>query len=163
MLDSDPNVLVPIVITNLIALGLFYVGWKWSKAGRIVFGIIFLGASLINGYLLFSQPGIYLSYGENALAQGYKTFIYGLFAEHLRVFLGLIVFGQFLISLGLLFIRKIFLPAILGAILFLLAILPLGIGSAFPSTLIMALSVWIIARKEMKRWDIAESRNQNFK
>jgi len=40
--------------------------------------------------------------------------------------------------------RALFLLGILGGIIFLVAISPLGVGSAFPSTLLMAVSLVLL-------------------
>ena len=44
--------------------------------------------------------------------------------------------------------------AMIGAILFLLAIAPLGIGSGFPSSVIMAIAIFILLRKKAAHQNI---------
>ncbi|HPF67714.1 MAG TPA: hypothetical protein PLC20_08575, partial [Flavobacteriales bacterium] len=57
--------------------------------------------------------------------------------------IGAIAFGQGLVALGLLgrgMLRRI---AAIGGIVFLVAIAPLGVGSAFPSSLLLALGLFL--------------------
>jgi hypothetical protein len=77
----------------------------------------------------------------------YKNFINGIFSSHTTLFVTVIAFGQLLTGLFLLMKKKFFILGILGGIIFLLAIAPLGIGSAFPSTLLMAISLIILHKR----------------
>jgi len=52
--------------------------------------------------------------------------------------------AQILVGIFLLMKRTLFLLGIVGGIIFLLAISPLGIGSAFPSTLLMSISLVLL-------------------
>ena len=76
----------------------------------------------------------------------YRRFIYGAFARHTVAFVLAIAGGQ--IAVGVLAFAP--LPwrrlGYLGAIVFLLAITPLGIGSAAPSTLIFAAGLAFLCR-----------------
>jgi hypothetical protein len=55
--------------------------------------------------------------------------------------------GQLLIGVGLMLNNAWTKLACIGGILFGLAIAPLGVGSAFPSTVSMAVGFYILARK----------------
>jgi hypothetical protein len=58
-----------------------------------------------------------------------------------------IAVGQLLIFLGLLFNKMWVRLACIGGIIFGLAIGPLGVGSAFPATISMAVSFFILLKK----------------
>lgn len=60
----------------------------------------------------------------------------------------IIAIGQGLIGIGLLLKNQIVRIACYGAIVFFIAIIPLGIGAAFPATLITALAVYFILKKD---------------
>lgn len=147
MLEQVETFLVPYFTSNVISLALLFVCFKWHTVGRILFGLIFLAASIFNSYLALTAPQAYLMYGDLTPVQLYKEFIFGLFSDYTMWFVLAIAVGQLLIAIGLLFNGKLLLPAVIGAIVFLLAIVPLGVGSAFPAGLILAFGVWVLYRK----------------
>jgi hypothetical protein len=134
-------------VVNALSFILLYVCLKWQKAGRYIFGFVFLAASGVNSYLGLFRPSVYLDYGELTWFSFYKAFIYGFFSQHTTAVILIIAACQFLIALGLFLGGKLFVPAILGATVFLLAIVPLGVGSAFPATLIMSLGLLYLLKK----------------
>ncbi len=138
---------IPYLATNFVALLLLYVCIKWYKAGRITFGIIFLIAAGINAFTAINKPAAYLAYEKYTLLDFYEAFITGFFARNTTMIVLSIALGQLLIAAGLLFFRKWTRTAAAGAMAFLIAIAPLGFGSAFPASLIMALAVFMIWRK----------------
>ncbi|MBN1273948.1 MAG: hypothetical protein JXB26_16915 [Candidatus Aminicenantes bacterium] len=141
--------LIPYILSQAAAVVLIFVCFKWPRAGKIVWGIIFTAAGVFNMYQALTNPGIYAKvYGETAFLAVYKDFIYGVFQNHAALFVGLIASGQILTGI-LLWMRSTFHKlGILGGIVFLAAISPLGVGSAFPATLLMAFSLVLI----LLRW-----------
>jgi hypothetical protein len=131
--------LLPYVISNLIGITLLWLCWKKPVTGRLVFSIIFLAAGLFNYYTASTEPEAYTMYADGAWLTVYKNFINGYFSEHVALLVKLIASGQMLVAV-LLFTKKgiTHTLGIAGGIIFLIAISPLGIGSAFPATLIMA-------------------------
>jgi len=141
-MDSQ-DIWLPYAITHAFSFLLIFICYKWPKIGKVVWGIIFVFAALFNMYLGNSNPQKYVEYGQNAVGL-YQKFIYGLFSSYTSLFVSLIALGQILVGIFLLMKRKLFLLGILGGIIFLIAISPLGIGSAFPSTLLMAFSLVLL-------------------
>ena len=90
-----------------------------------------------------SNPQAYVDYGQSA-AGLYQKFIYGIFSSYTSLIVSLIASGQIIVGIFLLMKRTLFLLGIVGGIIFLVAISPLGIGSAFPSTLLMAISLVLL-------------------
>jgi hypothetical protein len=90
-----------------------------------------------------------LDYREHAV-DFYKFFIDGVFHSFTIFMVSLIGTGQILVGIFLLRKGKLFLLGILGGIIFLIAIAPLGIGSAFPSTLLMAISLVLLYKRYKK-------------
>jgi len=74
----------------------------------------------------------------------YQKFIYGPFSSYTSLFVSLIALGQILVGIFVLLKKTFFLLGILGGIIFLAAISPLGIGSAFPATLFMVFSLVLL-------------------
>ena len=140
--------LIPYIISNVVSVLLIFICYKWPKIGKIVWGLFFFSAGIFNIYTAIRTPHVYAEvYGQTAIFSFYKNFIYGIFNELATLFVTLIGSGQIVVAI-LLFMRKsLFNLGILGGMIFLIAISPLGIGSAFPATLIMATSLFVLYKK----------------
>lgn len=138
-----PDYWFPYVVTHIITIILIIVCYKWPKIGKIAWGIIFILAGIFNIFTVVKDPQAYLSYSDHAV-EFYKFFIDGVFNSFTIFIVSLIGAGQILVGIFLLRKGKLFLLGILGGIIFLIAIAPLGIGSAFPSTLLMAFSLILL-------------------
>jgi len=109
----------------------------------VAWGIIFILAGIFNIYTGNSNPQAYVDYGQHAVSL-YQKLIYGLFSSYTSLIVSLIASGQIIVGIFLLMKRTLFVLGILGGIMFLVAISPLGIGSAFPSTLLMSISLVLL-------------------
>lgn len=138
-----PDYWLPYVITNIVAILLIIVCYKWPKIGKIAWGIIFILAGIFNIFMVVKDPQSYLVYRDNAV-DFYNFFIDGVFSSFTIFIVSLIGTGQILVGIFLFRKGKLYLLGILGGIIFLVAIAPLGIGSAFPSTLLMAISLVLL-------------------
>jgi len=142
--------LVPYLISNIISLILIFICYKYTKTGRIIFGIIFVLAGIFNIYEAFKSPDIYARvFGVTAVFPFYKKFIYGFFSSHASLIVSLIGGGQIAVGL-MLFTTSLYKIGVIGGIIFLLAIAPLGVGSAFPSTVLMAVALFFIYQKSSR-------------
>lgn len=137
------DVWIPYIITHAVTVSLIIICYKWPKIGKIAWGVIFILAGIFNIYTGNSNPQAYVDYGQHAVGL-YQRFIYGLFSSYTSWIVSLIALGQIVVGIFLFMKRTFFLLGILGGIIFLLAISPLGIGSAFPSTLLMAISLVLL-------------------
>ena len=146
----NPDLLIPYAVSNVIALLLMWLCWKKPVTGLIAFGIIFILAGIFNFYTASANPLLYQSYADGTIFGFYNRFITGYFRDHTAMIVRFIAAGQMLTGI-LILIRKgkALLGGILGAIIFLVAIAPLGTGSAFPATLILALAVFIAYKKNI--------------
>lgn len=133
----------PYTITHVITFALIFICTKWPKIGKVAWGIIFILAGIFNIYTGISNPHAYIDYGQHAVGL-YRKFIYGVFSSYTSLIVSLIALGQILVGIFLFMKRTPFLLGILGGIIFLVAISPLGVGSAFPSTLLMAISLVLL-------------------
>ena len=145
------NILIPYAVTHAATFCLLFISWKWPKIGKVVWGIIFILAGIFNIYTATSNPQAYLKYSQWAIGP-YKTFINGVFSSNLSLFIYLIASGQILVGILLFQKKRIIQLGLLGGIIFLVAISPLGIGSAFPSTLLMAFSLFLLYLRFKKSW-----------
>lgn len=139
--------LVLLVISNLAAMLLLLAAVKWPRIARASFIALFAWACWMNWRTCITNPQSYLEYGNLTFSSWYREFINGWFAAHTRLCVGIIASCQGLIALSFVAKGILFRASCTGAILFLLFILPLGVGSGFPCSGIMAVAVYILMRK----------------
>ena len=145
---KSEDFLVPYILSNVFSVFLIFVCFKWPKAGKIVWSLIFIAAGIFNIFTVFANPRLYVqAYGPSAVLPFYQDFIFGVFSRNTAVFVTLIACGQILAGVLLLLRKPLFRLGIIGGVVFLIAISPLGIGSAFPSTLFMAISLIILCKR----------------
>jgi hypothetical protein len=148
--SSSPH-FIPLIVSNLFALVLLLAAVFWPRLVRWCFAILFFAASLVNATLAIRNPGLYVEeYGSTAFLGIYRDFINGVFSANTTTFLLMIALGQMLIAIFLLRSGLLFRSGIVGACIFLVAIAPLGLGSAFPSTLIMVAALIMMAYNLIK-------------
>lgn len=138
--------LVPYLISNIIALFLLWLSWKAPRWARWSFVLIFIWAGSVNTYTSLTTPDVYLEYAQMAIPL-YRSFILGWFVDHVQFMVLPIATGQFLIALFLALGGKWLKIGVIGGIIFLFAIMPLGVGSGFPCTLILAIALFSMYRK----------------
>jgi hypothetical protein len=135
MMHIPQEWLWPYITSNLLALALVLIAWRWPVAAKWLFAAMFLGASYANSSLALRRPEDYLNYDQFVLLNVYHDFITGYFTQHVQAFVLAIATGQFVIGVLLCTKGLSLRLGILGASIFLAAIIPLGVGSAFPFSL----------------------------
>jgi hypothetical protein len=143
-MESLKQYFLPYIISNVLFGLSIWAAWKKPFIARILLAGFFLWASIVNTFTSIQSPQVYLEYANLSFLGIYKDFINGFFALHIREFVLTVAFGQFLIFIGLCLNRIFTLLACLGGLIFGLAIGPLGVGSAFPSTILMAIAFLIL-------------------
>lgn len=138
---------LPYLIAQVFSVIILIVAWKNTKIARILFALLFLGASITNLYTVFKTPDAYLSYADMAIIF-YKDFINGWFSKYHQVIIPVIATGQFLIATGMVLKSHWVKWACTGAIIFLLSIAPLLVGAGFPFSLTVSLAAWLILQKD---------------
>ena len=136
-----------LLIANVVAIIMLLTSFKWPRGGRVLFFLLFAWACWMNWQTLLYTPRVYLEYADFTWSAAYRNFITGWFSQHIQLAVGLIATCQGLIAASMLLNGQIFRIGAMGAILFLLAITPLGRGAGFPATLLMAVSMIVILRK----------------
>ena len=139
------------IISNAIALTALGLTWRVPTAGRIALGVIFLLASIVNTYTALTTPEEYLFYKDFAVLKSYRHFINGWFATHTEAVVLPIAAGQLVIAGGMFRGGRITRLAIASVVIFGLAIAPLGIGSAFPCSILLALAAILLWRQQNGR------------
>jgi len=134
--------------SNVIAILILVAAIKKPKLARVLFVLLFAWACWINYTTVHNSPEVYLEYALFTPFEFMRTFINGWFTAHVTWMVTLISIGQGLIAIGMLLKGWFVRIAGIGAIIFLLAITPLGIGSGFPCSIIAAVAVYIILKKD---------------
>jgi hypothetical protein len=141
--------LVAYLISNVAAILFLLITYRSPRAGKIIFSILFAWAAWVNWRTAINSPQFYLYYSYPAMPL-YEEFIQGWFSRHITLVVTIIAVSQAFIAAGLLLRGWVYKTAVLGGIVFLLAIMPLGAGSAFPCSLIMAITFVLFLYKQDK-------------
>jgi hypothetical protein len=142
MFGIDNDYIVPLLISNFAAIMILLASWKYPGFCRLLFFLLFAWAGWMNWTTVLGNPESYLEYGKFTWLSVYQKFIDGWFSHHLVLAVGFIASCQLMMAIGMLMKGLLFKIAAIGAIVFFLAILPLGVGSGFPCTLIAAIAMW---------------------
>lgn len=145
---ENPTFVLLLVIANLIAILQIIAAAKAPRIARVSFLLLFSWACWINWKTSQQSPELYLEYAGLAWSKWYRHFIDGWFSRHIKLAVGFIATCQGLIATSMLFKGLPFKIGCIGAIIFLVAILPLGIGAGFPSTALMAVAVYMLFRQK---------------
>jgi hypothetical protein len=140
--------LLPWLVSNAIAVALLLLAFVRPRWVRFASVAIFGWAFLVNSRIALFSPADYQGFAELAVWSAYREFIRGWFRTHTALLLLPIAVGQLVIALLLLsrspVLRRL---AVAGAIVFLLAISPLGVGSAFPFSLTYIAALLVMQRR----------------
>ena len=101
---------------------------------------------LTNATTAITRPQAYLDYAALTPVAVYRNFIIGWFSEHARWLVLTIAVGQLAIGVLLIRPRPWRVLGVLGAVVCLLAIAPLGVGSAFPFSLTFSAAIIVMDR-----------------
>jgi hypothetical protein len=130
--------IAPYLISNAVSVGLLVIAIIRPRLAPGLFVFLFLAAGLFNTYTALTEPEVYWDYEGMAVLELYKKFIAGFFSQHTKAIVLLIALGQLCIAALLFCGRNLRRLGVIGGCNFFVAIVPLGIGSAFPCTLLMA-------------------------
>jgi hypothetical protein len=145
-LENQTYVLL-LVISNVVAVLQLIASVKWPRIARLSFFLLFAWASWTNWRTSQQNPQVYLEYADLAWITSYEDFINGWFSKNIQLAVGFVATCQALIAIAMLLKGWIYSAGCIAAIIFLVSILPLGIGAGFPSTGIMALACYILLKK----------------
>ncbi len=147
---SHAQIITAYILSNIAAV-LFLVATIYSnRLARILFAALFVGAGIINWVVVHASPAGYLDYSKYAVGL-YRDIIVGPFQNHITLIVSSIAVCQVLIGISLLYKGRILRTACIAGSIFLVAISPLGIASAFPSGLIWAVGLFVIYRDRFER------------
>ncbi|NNJ89577.1 MAG: hypothetical protein HKP53_09255 [Eudoraea sp.] len=139
---------IPWAISNTIAIVVLVTAIRKPKVARLLFVLLFSWACWINYTTANKSPDDYLNYASLTPFDLYADFINGWFRSHITSMVHLIAFGQGLLAIGMLGKGWAAKLACIGAIVFFLAIVPLGIGSGFPATIVTSVAIYFIWKND---------------
>lgn len=149
---ENQTYVILLFIANIIAILQLVAASKWPRIARISFFLLFTWASVTNWRTSVNKPQAYLEYADLTWSDTYTNFINGWFSDHIAETVGCIAICQLLIGLSMLLRGTLYKIGCTGAIVFLVAIIPFGVGSGFPSTAVMAIAVYILLKKDNRHF-----------
>lgn len=144
--------LIPWSISNSIAIVFLIIAFKKTKLARLLFAVLFSWACWTNYTMAHNNPDGYLEYASITPFSLYTDFINGWFKENITTMVSLISYGQGLIAIGMILKGWLVRLACIGAIVFFIAITPLGIGSGFPFTITASIAIYFILKNDDLNW-----------
>ena len=120
---------------NAVGLILLELGYFLPRVARWAWVAIFVWAATVNTWTAAVEPWVYLAYGGLTPSEWYQAFILGWFSRHIVPMVLAIAVGQLAIAILLSRDGQARRIGVLGAVVFLLSIAPLGVGSGFPFSL----------------------------
>lgn len=139
--------ILPYTISNAIAVSLLWLAFRRPNVSRWCIALIFAYASVFNSYIGIVRPERYQGFAELAVLEVYREFIRGFFRGHATIMLLIIAAGQAVIALTMALGGRLLWIGVLGTCIFLTAIIPLWVGSAFPFSLIVSAAAILLQRK----------------
>jgi hypothetical protein len=148
-----PDLIAPFIASNVLACLIFWRSFRNPILVRGLLGVLFVTAAIFNVYHVFTDPSSYLRFADTAMLEVYKHLIRVIFSDHAVLVVSAIAAGQLYIGMSIMYNDWRFRSACVGGMIFGLAIAPLGIGLAFPSSFILSLSflsLMIVFERERK-------------
>ena len=134
------------IISSVVALVQLMLALYLPRLARWSFVLLFGWACIVNWQTAVNEPSAYLKYADLTWSSAYAHFTNGWFSRHILLVVGTIATCQGLIAISMLAKGSLFRAGALGAMAFLLSIIPLGVGSGFPCSAIMAIAMVILVR-----------------
>lgn len=142
--QSLGDYILPWFISNMLGFVLLWISIKAPRVSRKVWGFLMILASLANTHVAVMDQKNYHEYGVLSIPP-YQQFIYSKFFEYPALLVLPIAMCQNIIGFVLMLSEMPWRlkAAITGLIVFFFGIAPLGVGSAFPSSLIYATTMML--------------------
>lgn len=144
---ENPGYLAGWIFFTILALLFVLAAVRRPRLARLLFFILFSWACVMNWSISQRNPAAYQEYAIYTFSSFYRDFIRNWFQDYTKPSVGFIATCQGLIAIAMLLRGWVYKIGAIGAIVFLLAIAPLGVGSGFPCTIIFALAMILIYNK----------------
>ncbi|HRI45025.1 MAG TPA: hypothetical protein PLL78_10785 [Fimbriimonadaceae bacterium] len=136
---------LPYAVSNVVAIAILVAATTKPQIARWSIVALFAYAALYNGWLALDRPEEYQGFASLAFISWYSDFIAGPFKSMAKPLILAIAAGQALCATLLALGGRLVEFGAIGVTLFLMAIAPLGVGSAFPFSLIVSLAAFVTA------------------
>lgn len=143
-----PQYAVPYAISNTLAVLVLLLAMLRPVAARWTLAAIFAYASVYNTWLGLTKPDEYQGFAGLVLIPWFEEFITGSFRASGSAFIVAIAIGQAIIALSTGVAGRLLWVGVVGTTLFLAGIAPLGVGSAFPFSAVVALAAWVLLGRQ---------------
>ncbi|MBO9729680.1 MAG: hypothetical protein J7623_13670 [Chitinophaga sp.] len=135
------------IAANVISLAILMAAIFWPVIARFLLSVIFIGAAFFNAFMAIRNPELFMVYGAMTVSPIYEQFIYGAFRDNIAAIVVSISICQLATGIFIAASGAVLRLGLIAAVIFLVAIAPLGAGSAFPSTLLLAMAAIILLFK----------------
>jgi hypothetical protein len=142
-LGIDTRYAVPYAVSLAIASVILLLSVARPSVARWIVTLIFAYAAVYNSWLGLAKPEEYQGFAELALLPWYREIITGPFLANDGLYIVLIAIGQGIVALTTALAGRWLWIGVVGTTLFLAGIAPLGLGSAFPFSALVALAAWV--------------------
>lgn len=135
---------IPFIISNAGAIVIFWFSVGNKGLAKSLLSVLFIGAAIFNAYTSLANPASYRDFVDTAVLEWYKNFLSGFFSDHTTAIVLAVSVAQFYIGVAMQMNRIRFVMACLGGFLFGVAIAPLGVGSAFPASIVLSAAFLVL-------------------
>lgn len=136
--------LIPYIISNVAALAILWFSVKKPSVAKVMLAVLFVGAGAANVYISFTNPAAYRTFAETSVLDWYAVVINGFFSDYTTLIVSCISIVQVYVGVSMFLDGTRFSAGCVAGLLFGLMIAPLGIGSAFPSSVIFSLAFFVL-------------------
>lgn len=138
------------MVSNTVGLFMLIAAIFAPLLARFLMVLIFVGAAVFNAFMAIRSPELFMVYGAMTVSPVYEQFIYGAFRNNITAIVVSISVCQLATGIFIAGKGPLLRLGLAAATIFLVAIAPLGAGSAFPSTLVLAIAAIILMFKEKR-------------
>jgi hypothetical protein len=136
----DAKWAIPYAVSNLVAVAILFAAVTRPRVARWAIVVLFAYAAVYNTWLGRTRPEEYQGFAVLALVPWYRDFIEGPLRDNGSTIIPAIGIGQALCALLLALGGRFAWAGAIGVCTFLLAIVPLGVGSAVPFSFLVSLA-----------------------
>src|SRR5215213_3552580 len=132
---------------NIAVLLLLLAAARRPRIARLLFSVLFVGAGIWNLFASLTMPMFYVETYGHLATPPYAAFIAGPFASNPALFVVPIALGQLVVGILATGTGARVRLAMVGSMVFLLAIAPMGVGAAFPFSIVGIPAAYLLLRK----------------
>ncbi|MBS1709828.1 MAG: hypothetical protein JSS65_14035 [Armatimonadetes bacterium] len=141
---------VPYAVSQVFAVVTLAFAFGRPKVARWVMAALFSYAAVHNALFAVFSPQEYQGFASMMLVGWYREIVEGPFRTSATAWLAVIALGQAIVALCLAMGGQRLWVGVAGVIVFLVALLPFGVGSAFPFGVVVSLAALVVYGVEVE-------------